>query len=49
LRLRVERQLGYKHAKFLHAIEAVPRLAAIGRGKGGYWEDYGDYAWYAGI
>jgi DMSO/TMAO reductase YedYZ molybdopterin-dependent catalytic subunit len=49
LRLRVERQLGYKHAKVLHAIEAVPSLAAIGRGKGGYWEDYGDYAWYAGI
>jgi len=48
LRLRVERQLGYKHAKYLMRIEAVARLDAIGRGKGGYWEDRG-YEWYAGI
>ena len=49
LRLRVERQLGYKHAKYLRAIEAVASLDQIGRGKGGYWEDVADYAWYAGI
>ncbi len=49
LRLRVERQLGYKHAKYVMAIEAVESLAGIGRGKGGYWEDALDYAWYAGI
>jgi DMSO/TMAO reductase YedYZ molybdopterin-dependent catalytic subunit len=49
LRLRVERQLGYKHAKYVQRIEAVDSLAAQGRGKGGYWEDYHDYAWYAGI
>lgn len=49
LRLRVERQLGYKHAKFVMRIEAVDSLAPIGRGKGGYWEDVGDYEWYAGI
>jgi DMSO/TMAO reductase YedYZ molybdopterin-dependent catalytic subunit len=49
LRLRVERQLGYKHAKYVQRIEAVESLAAHGRGKGGYWEDYYDYAWYAGI
>jgi DMSO/TMAO reductase YedYZ molybdopterin-dependent catalytic subunit len=49
LRLRVERQLGYKHAKYIQRIEAVPRLAAIGGGKGGYWEDSNDYEWYAGI
>ena len=24
-------------------------LAAIGRGKGGYWEDVSGYQWYAGI
>jgi DMSO/TMAO reductase YedYZ molybdopterin-dependent catalytic subunit len=48
LRLRVERQLGYKHAKFLMRIEAVERLDAIGGGRGGYWEDRG-YDWYAGI
>jgi DMSO/TMAO reductase YedYZ molybdopterin-dependent catalytic subunit len=49
LRLRVERQLGYKHAKYVTRIEAVSTLAGIGAGKGGYWEDNGDYAWYAGI
>jgi DMSO/TMAO reductase YedYZ molybdopterin-dependent catalytic subunit len=49
LRLRVERQLGYKHAKYVERIEAVASLAAIGDGKGGYWEDVGDYEWYAGI
>ena len=48
LRLRVERQLGYKHAKYLMRIELVERLDAFGRGKGGYWEDRG-YEWYAGI
>jgi len=49
LRLRVERQLGYKHAKFIRRIEAVDSLAGIGRGKGGFWEDIADYEWYAGI
>jgi DMSO/TMAO reductase YedYZ molybdopterin-dependent catalytic subunit len=49
LRLRVERQLGYKHAKYVERIEAVASLAGIGGGKGGYWEDSNDYEWYAGI
>jgi DMSO/TMAO reductase YedYZ molybdopterin-dependent catalytic subunit len=48
LRLRVERQLGYKHAKYLMRIEAVERLDHIAGGKGGFWEDRG-YEWYAGI
>ena len=48
IRLRVERQLGYKHAKFVMRVEAVASLAAIGRGRGGFWEDQG-YDWYAGI
>ena len=48
-RLRVERQLGYKHAKYLMSIEAVASLARIGAGRGGYWEDNVDYDWYAGI
>jgi DMSO/TMAO reductase YedYZ molybdopterin-dependent catalytic subunit len=48
LRLRVERQLGYKMAKFITRIEAVDRLDTIRGGKGGYWED-GGYEWYAGI
>ena len=49
LRLRIERQLGYKHAKYLTGIEAVESLDAIGEGKGGYWEDRSGYQWYAGI
>ena len=49
LRLRVERQLGYKQAKYVMRIEAVESLAGIGRGKGGYWEDAAGYQWYAGI
>ena len=49
LRLRVERQLGYKHAKYIERIEAVASLDRIYGGKGGYWEDVGDYEWYAGI
>lgn len=49
VRLRVERQLGYKHAKYIERIEAVEGLDGIGLGKGGYWEDRGGYAWYAGI
>ncbi len=48
LRLRVERQLGYKQAKYLMRIEAVAEVDGIGRGHGGYWEDRG-YEWYAGI
>ena len=49
LRLRVERQLGYKQAKFIQRIEAVDSLAHVFGGKGGYWEDNVDYEWYAGI
>ena len=49
LRMRIERQLGYKHPKYLTAIEAVARLDDIEGGKGGYWEDRADYQWYAGI
>ena len=49
VRLRVERQLGYKHAKYVMAIDAVANLDNIGAGKGGYWEDNVDYDWYAGI
>lgn len=48
LRLRFERQLGYKQAKYVERIELVESLERIGGGKGGYWEDQG-YEWYAGI
>jgi DMSO/TMAO reductase YedYZ molybdopterin-dependent catalytic subunit len=37
LRLRVERQLGYKMAKYLMRIELVESYASIGGGRGGYW------------
>jgi DMSO/TMAO reductase YedYZ molybdopterin-dependent catalytic subunit len=48
LRLRVERQLGYKQAKYVMRIEMIDNLARFGRGKGGFWPDRG-YEWYAGI
>jgi DMSO/TMAO reductase YedYZ molybdopterin-dependent catalytic subunit len=48
LRLRLERQLGYKMAKYIMRIDAIDSFSGIGRGKGGYWEDRG-YQWYAGI
>ena len=48
LRLRVERQLGYKQAKYLMKIELISKFDHIRGGKGGYWEDHG-YEWYAGI
>jgi DMSO/TMAO reductase YedYZ molybdopterin-dependent catalytic subunit len=48
LRLRLERQLGYKMAKYIMRIELVQSLADLHGGRGGYWEDRG-YEWYAGI
>ena len=48
IRLRVERQLGYKMAKYVMRIEAVESFASIKGGNGGYWEDRG-YEWYGGI
>ena len=48
LRARIERQLGYKHAKYLMRIELVDSFSKIRAGNGGYWEDQG-YEWYAGI
>jgi DMSO/TMAO reductase YedYZ molybdopterin-dependent catalytic subunit len=48
LRVRIERQLGYKMAKYIMRIELVEQFRQIGGGNGGYWEDQG-YEWYAGI
>ena len=48
LRLRVERQLGYKQAKYIQRIEAVADYRHLHSGGGGFWEDRG-YEWYAGI
>ena len=48
IRLRVERQLGYKMAKYVMEIRLVDSFDDIAGGKGGYWEDRG-YEWFAGI
>src|SRR5262249_11919676 len=48
LRLRVERQLGYKMAQYVMRIEAVDSIAGIRGGHGGFWGDRG-YEWDAGI
>ncbi|WP_416355749.1 molybdopterin-dependent oxidoreductase [Aureimonas phyllosphaerae] len=48
LRVRVERQLGYKMAKYIRAIVVTDSLVAYGEGNGGFWEDRG-YEWFAGI
>ena len=48
LRVRLERQLGYKMAKYIMRLEIVEDFSRIAGGKGGYWEDQG-YEWYAGI
>jgi DMSO/TMAO reductase YedYZ molybdopterin-dependent catalytic subunit len=48
LRLRIERQLGYKQAKYVDRIEVVDAYSHLNGGKGGFWEDRG-YEWYAGI
>lgn len=49
VRLRVERMLGYKHAKYVMRIEARETLAGLYGGKGGFWEDHSRYEWYAGL
>ena len=48
VRLRAERQLGYKMPKYVQRIELVAEFNRIGGGKGGSWEDQG-YQWYGGI
>ena len=48
LRLRVERQCGYKNLKFLKSIRVVDSMAGIGRGTGGINSDFG-FHWFAGV
>jgi len=45
VRVRAERQLGYKQAKYVDRIELVESYAHIQGGKGGYWEDQGYTQW----
>ena len=35
-------------AKYVMRVEAIDSFAALGLGRGGFWEDRG-YEWYAGI
>jgi DMSO/TMAO reductase YedYZ molybdopterin-dependent catalytic subunit len=48
LRVRLERQLGYKMAKYIMRVEAVESFQGIAGGHGSYWADR-NYDWYAGI
>ncbi|HEY2071640.1 MAG TPA: molybdopterin-dependent oxidoreductase [Rhizomicrobium sp.] len=48
VRVRAERQLGYKMAKYVQRLELVESFDHINGGKGGYWEDLG-YSWWGGI
>ena len=48
LRLRVERQCGYKNVKFLRSIQVVDSVAGFGRGTGGTNSDFG-FHWFAGV
>jgi DMSO/TMAO reductase YedYZ molybdopterin-dependent catalytic subunit len=47
LRLRVETQIGYKNAKYIDRIELADRLDRLGKGRGGWWEDFDGAVWYA--
>lgn len=40
LRLRVENQLGFKMVKWIRAIEFVEDIRSVGKGEGGFAEDY---------
>jgi DMSO/TMAO reductase YedYZ molybdopterin-dependent catalytic subunit len=48
VRLRVERQIGYKNLKYLSAITVTDSTAEWGKGKGAQGAENG-YSWYAGI
>ena len=48
VRLRVERQCGYKNLKFLKSIQVVDSVAGFGKGTGGINSDWG-FHWYGGV
>ena len=48
VRLRVERQIGYKNLKYLSSITITDTAADWGKGKGSQGAENG-YCWYAGI
>lgn len=49
LRLRVETQLGFKMVKNLRSIEFVVDYSHIGKGLGGFREDFQYYSVESGI
>ncbi len=49
VRLRVERQLGWKSLKFVDRIELVEDYRRLGDGKGSLVADEYDFQWYGGI
>ena len=49
LRLRVETQLGFTMVKYIRAIEFVENYEHIGKGHGGWREDYQYFSQDAGI
>lgn len=48
IRLRVERQCGYKQLKFVKSIRVVESMVGIGKGTGGINSDVG-FHWFAGV
>lgn len=48
VRLRVERQIGYKNLKFLSSITVTDSAKEWGKGQGAEGAEHG-YSWYAGI
>jgi DMSO/TMAO reductase YedYZ molybdopterin-dependent catalytic subunit len=48
VRLRVERQLGYKNLKYLSQITVTDSVKNISKGQGAVGAENG-YSWYAGI
>ena len=47
VRLRVERQCGYKSLKFLKSVQVVDSMESFGKGTGGINSDWG-FHWYGG-
>jgi DMSO/TMAO reductase YedYZ molybdopterin-dependent catalytic subunit len=48
VRLRVERQLGYKNLKYLSGFTVIDSVQGWGKGQGAEGAEHG-YSWYAGI
>ena len=49
LRLRNELELGFKHVKWIEAVEFVESFAHLGAGQGGYNEDHEFYGYRESI